>query len=103
MIAGALTTLAFLAEHGHRRSSVMKAVGVYGTGAMAARVVEALGVPRKAVELGQVALFSAAMAVVFRGTSPGSSRMLRMLYGYSDEDSAGQESAAKRRRNVNGD
>ncbi|ETL25734.1 hypothetical protein F442_21002 [Phytophthora nicotianae P10297] len=83
-MAGALTTLAFVAEHEHRRGSVMKAVGVYSTGAVAARIVAALGVSPKAVKLGQLVLLSAAMTVIFRRTTPDSSRMTRMLYGYSD-------------------
>ncbi|KAL4155288.1 hypothetical protein PRNP1_007398 [Phytophthora ramorum] len=87
-LAGALTTLAFLAEHEHRRGSVMKAVGVYTTGTVATRIVAALGVPPKAVRLGQLALFSAAMAVVFQHTTPASSRLTRMLYGRSDKSAA---------------
>lgn len=87
MTAGALTTLAFLAEHEHRRGNVMKAVGVYTTGTIAARAAGALGLPRRAVQLTQVALVSMAMAVVFHRASP-SSRTMRMLYGYSNEDLA---------------
>ncbi|RLN50182.1 hypothetical protein BBJ28_00023986 [Nothophytophthora sp. Chile5] len=99
MVAGALTTLALLAEHEHRRGSVMKAIGVYTTGAMAARMVATLGVPRKAVELGQFALFSAAAAVIFQRPGLESSRIMRMLYGYSDKQTAAptdDRSAAQR-------
>ncbi|KAG7387427.1 hypothetical protein PHYPSEUDO_014190 [Phytophthora pseudosyringae] len=97
-MAGALTTLAFVAEHEHRRGSVMKAVGVYTTGTVAARVVAALGVPSKIVELGQLVLLAAAMAVIFRRTAPDSSRMVRMLYGYSDKPASTEDDAKRRSR-----
>ena len=84
-MAGALTTLAFFAEHDHRRGSVMKAVGVYTTGTVAARMATAIGVPDKIVKLGQLVLLSAAMAVIFQHTTPDSSRMVRMLYGHNDK------------------
>ncbi|KAG6585046.1 uncharacterized protein IUM83_08384 [Phytophthora cinnamomi] len=87
-MAGALTTLAFLAEHEHRRGSVMKAVGVYTTGTVAARIVAALGVPPRAVQMSQLVLFSAALGVIFQRASPSSSRMARVLYGYSDKPAA---------------
>ncbi|KAE9274382.1 hypothetical protein PF008_g29609 [Phytophthora fragariae] len=94
-MAGALTTLAFLAEHEHRRSSVMKAVGVYTTGTVATRIVAALGVPPKAVKLGQLVLFSAAMAVIFQRASPSSSRVARLLYGCIDKPAATGDDAQK--------
>ncbi|CAH0492023.1 unnamed protein product [Peronospora farinosa] len=84
-MAGALTTLAFLAEHHHRRGSVMKAVGVYTTGTVAARMVTAIGLPDKIVKWGQLVLLSAAIAVIFQHTTPDSSRMVRMLYGHNDK------------------
>ncbi|CAH0522715.1 unnamed protein product [Peronospora belbahrii] len=84
-MAGALTTLAFLAEHKHRRGSVMKAVGVYTTGTVAAQIVATLGLPLQSVKLGQFILLSAAMSVICKYTTPDSSRMSRMLYGYSNE------------------
>ena len=88
-VAGALTTLAFLLEHKHRRGSVMKTMGVYATGALAARVVAALAVPPRAVKLGQLVLLSAAVAVIFRDVTPDSSRLARLLFGYSGKKPAG--------------
>ncbi|KAI9986938.1 hypothetical protein PInf_025910 [Phytophthora infestans] len=97
-MAGVLTTLAFLAEHEKRRGSVMKAVGVYSTGAVAARLVAALGVPPKAVKLGQLLLLSVAVAMIFQRTTPDSSRMTQMLYGYSDQPtSTGDDALAAKR------
>jgi hypothetical protein len=95
-VAGALTTLAFLAEHEHRHGSVMKAVGVYTTGTVAARIAAALGVPPRVVKLGQLALLSTAMAVLFQRTrpTPDSSRVTRMLYGYSDKPAAADDARA---------
>ncbi|POM80858.1 hypothetical protein PHPALM_1254 [Phytophthora palmivora] len=97
-MAGALTTLAFLAEHEHRRGNVMKAVGVYSTGAVAARIVAALGIPPKAVKLGQIMLLSAAMAVIFQRTTPDSSRVIRMLYGYRDKSTSTEDDARAAKR-----
>ncbi|KAF1773149.1 Thioredoxin-like fold [Phytophthora cactorum] len=97
-MAGALTTLAFVAEHEHRRGSVIKAVGVYSTGAVAARIVAALGVSPKAVKLGQLVLLSAAMTVIFQRTTPDSSRMTQMLYGYSDKPASTGDDARVAKR-----
>ncbi|OWZ16306.1 hypothetical protein PHMEG_0009916 [Phytophthora megakarya] len=97
-VAGALTTLAFLAEHEHRRGNVMKAVGVYATGSVAARSVAALGVPPKAVNLSQLVLLSAAMTVIFQRTTPDSSRMARLLYGYSDQTMSTEDDASATNR-----
>uniref|UniRef100_M4B3R8 Uncharacterized protein n=1 Tax=Hyaloperonospora arabidopsidis (strain Emoy2) TaxID=559515 RepID=M4B3R8_HYAAE len=82
-MAGALTTLAFLLEHKHRRGSVMKTMGVYVTGALAARAVAALAIPPKTVKVSQLVLLTVAMAVLFQDVTPDSSRMARMLFGYS--------------------
>uniref|UniRef100_A0AAV1UZ61 Uncharacterized protein n=1 Tax=Peronospora matthiolae TaxID=2874970 RepID=A0AAV1UZ61_9STRA len=84
-MAGALTTLAFLLEHKHRRGSIMKTMGVYVTGALAARAAAALAIPPKTVKLGQLVLLTVAVAVLFRDVTPDSSRMARMLFGYSHE------------------
>lgn len=96
-MAGALTTLAFLAEHEHRRGSVMKAVGVYTTGAVAARIVTALGISPTTVKLSQLVLFQAAMAIIFQHASPASSRLARMLYGYIDKPAATRDDARHKR------
>lgn len=94
-MAGALTTLAFLAEHEHRRGSVIKAVGVYTTGTIAARIAAKLRLPPLAVKLGQIIALSTAMAVIFRHAAPDSSRMTRMLNGYSDQLTATEDDAKR--------
>lgn len=80
-IAGALTTLALLAEHGKRRASVTKAIAAYTAVAAGARVAELLHLPPQATKAGQFALFAAAMAVLLRSPEASKSRVVQWLYG----------------------
>lgn len=104
VLAGALTTLAIVAEHEKRRASVMKAIGAYTACAAGARLRELLGVSPSAATVAQFALFSAALATLF--ASPPElhkSRVMRWLYGYdgpAESDAAGSGTPAHSHQDV---
>jgi hypothetical protein len=96
MLAGALTTLALVAEHEKRRASVMKAIGAYTACAAGARLHELLGASPSTATAAQFVLFSAALATLFDSDAPPSSRVMRWLYGRDVEADAGGRASGTR-------
>ncbi|TYZ59449.1 hypothetical protein PybrP1_012788 [[Pythium] brassicae (nom. inval.)] len=82
ILSGMVAAFGLLAEHERRRASVLKAVTVYSLCSFGAHVSATLGVSRSAVKSFQFALFSAALAMIFRHPERQSRMLMKYLYGY---------------------
>lgn len=93
IFSGSAAALGLLVEHERRRASVLKAVAVYALCSFGAHMSATLGTSRSAVKRFQFALFSAALAMIFRHPERQSQMFMKYLYG-RDVGAAKQQPSA---------